>query len=288
MLFDVYFEVDGKEVEPENSSVSVSVRFKKALKMDAEEVSSQDVQVIHLAENAGGIQAENVTEGVSVNSKGNVKAVDFSADSFSIFAVVVTQDEAPFKISLQFYENNGTTELTDVNCSGEYYAYIYQADQWNNVVRRAYARPNIVNGRAEATIDKMYDQNGQNGQTPVPGTYNLQIFSTLREVSDQNGYQNIQEKTEYSNNDIILYGYRLKVKENYSISGTDDCISLKASRIGTDPYSASSILNSLGIAKNFGAFTNRFVQTGDIEATVAAAVAKMSADYNYSDNNFYC
>ncbi len=110
VAYDMHFEVDGQEVEPENGEVSVSVQYKNAVQLTTEEVPEQETEaagtmsdaiefaapetktetsateykILHLAENAGGnVVAEDVTDTVNVAADGDVTGAGFTTDSFS-------------------------------------------------------------------------------------------------------------------------------------------------------------------------------------------------------------
>lgn len=91
LLYDIAFYTDStktEEIEPEAGSVSVTIRFKK--NQINEELSGEaeveDVTVIHFEENGNTIEAVPVETSVSSD---NTK-VDFTVDSFSVYAVSAT------------------------------------------------------------------------------------------------------------------------------------------------------------------------------------------------------
>lgn len=91
LLYDIAFYTDStktEEIEPEAGSVSVTIRFKK--NQINEELSGEaeveDVTVTHFEENGNTIEAVPVETSVSSD---NTK-VDFTVDSFSVYAVSAT------------------------------------------------------------------------------------------------------------------------------------------------------------------------------------------------------
>ncbi len=119
VAYDMHFEVDGQEVEPENGEVSVSVQYKNAVQLTTEEVPEQETEaagtmsdaiefadpetktetsateykILHLAENAGGdVVAEDVTDTVNVAADGDVTGAGFTTDSFSTVVLLGLDD----------------------------------------------------------------------------------------------------------------------------------------------------------------------------------------------------
>lgn len=90
LLYDIAFYTDStktEEIEPEAGSVSVTIRFKRNQINDelSGEAEVEDVTVTHFEENGNTIEAVPVETSVSSD---NTK-VDFTVDSFSIYAVSV-------------------------------------------------------------------------------------------------------------------------------------------------------------------------------------------------------
>ncbi|MCI6977794.1 MAG: Cna B-type domain-containing protein [Lachnospiraceae bacterium] len=91
LLYDIAFYTDStktEEIEPEAGSVSVTIRFKKNQINDdlSGEAEVEDVTVTHFEENGNTIEAVPVETSVSSD---NTK-VDFTVDSFSVYAVSAT------------------------------------------------------------------------------------------------------------------------------------------------------------------------------------------------------
>ena len=84
VFYDIYFVTkDGVEVEPVGGDVSVQMTFKDPLKTEVEDVSGDPVAVVsHIQDNG---ELEDVTDEVNLNRKDEVKAVEFSTDSFSLY-----------------------------------------------------------------------------------------------------------------------------------------------------------------------------------------------------------
>ena len=92
VFYDICFVADGKKVEPEGGEVQVSMRFLDAVLGAGEkapEISSEDVVVSHISED---LAIEQVTAEVQ-HTEREVTAVEFAADSFSIYGVSLLNTE---------------------------------------------------------------------------------------------------------------------------------------------------------------------------------------------------
>ena len=93
VAYDMHFEVDGKEVEPENGTVSVSVSYEKAKALapvnEGEEAVPEDgeVKMLHITDEQ---TVEDVTTDVDVKKNGKVREVGFTTDGFSTFVLMAT------------------------------------------------------------------------------------------------------------------------------------------------------------------------------------------------------
>jgi choice-of-anchor A domain-containing protein len=88
-VYDMHFELNGQEIEPQDAVISVSVDYKQAISLSEDTpdyISSEGVSIVHVAE---GENLEEVTEDVSLNQSGDVESAEFTVDSFS--EVIVTE-----------------------------------------------------------------------------------------------------------------------------------------------------------------------------------------------------
>ena len=83
-LYDVYFLADGKEIEPAEGLVTVTMEFAAPVFDDVEEVG-EEYSVLHISDNN---VVSDVTDSINVNGDGSVEAVGFSTDSFSTVMIV--------------------------------------------------------------------------------------------------------------------------------------------------------------------------------------------------------
>ncbi|MCC8052049.1 MAG: hypothetical protein LIP10_15610, partial [Clostridiales bacterium] len=109
VLYDVYFLSNGEKVEPEDGTVSVNMVFRSAvdLGLTGEIVNTE---VIHVKDSG---EAEVVTDYVNVNADGDVTAMGFTQDSFSITGAVVS-GVMPVAAVL---DGNGNVALEDITSS---------------------------------------------------------------------------------------------------------------------------------------------------------------------------
>ena len=117
VVYDMHFAVDGKEIEPENAEVKVSIRFKKAKDLSADDtkVSVEDAVIMHIEDNG---KITDVTDDVALTKKGKVSGGEFTTDSFSEYAAITL----------------GTPEYTsDTKFPAKGYALEYILNQFNIV-----------------------------------------------------------------------------------------------------------------------------------------------------------
>lgn len=88
ICYDVYFEADGVEIEPEAGYVSISMFYKTPVLSEVAEEAT-DYATYHIVD--GTNEVEDVTGSISTNSVGEVTAVGFSTESFSVVATVATR-----------------------------------------------------------------------------------------------------------------------------------------------------------------------------------------------------
>ena len=98
VFYDVYFEVNGMEIEPEAGMVQVSMSFKTPV-FEAVQNEIEEYSVIHMKDDG---TVEDVTEDVYVTNGGAVNSVDFATASFSITGPLV-------KVA----DNSGISTLAD-------------------------------------------------------------------------------------------------------------------------------------------------------------------------------
>ncbi|MCC8050668.1 MAG: hypothetical protein LIP10_08425, partial [Clostridiales bacterium] len=105
VLYDVYFLSNGEKVEPEDGTVSVSMVFRSAvdLGLTGEIVNTE---VVHVTDSG---EAEVVTDYVDVNKDGDMTAMGFTQDSFSITGAVVS--------GIMPASTGGSVDLEDITSS---------------------------------------------------------------------------------------------------------------------------------------------------------------------------
>lgn len=85
LVYDVYFEYDGVEYEPENANVNVTMRYKTPVAVEKEEGEELAVTVLHIDNDT---QAEDVTLDSVEDENGGLKEVSFETSSFSPIVII--------------------------------------------------------------------------------------------------------------------------------------------------------------------------------------------------------
>ncbi len=96
VLFDMHFEYEGTEIEPDANTMSVTIKNKKAVDVSPETVAEADgyvfvqeedtessIVAIHIEETGKEETVVDVTEEVKTNSNGEVKTVELTVEGFS-------------------------------------------------------------------------------------------------------------------------------------------------------------------------------------------------------------
>ncbi len=122
VAYDMHFEVNGAEVEPQGGTVSVVISYNDALVMTPADEKADDMeivegsaeyQVLHLADDS---TVEDVTDSVSATDDGKVSEVGFTTDSFSTF--VIRGGWMTIAGSIEIFIDKirlGTHEYTNIN-----------------------------------------------------------------------------------------------------------------------------------------------------------------------------
>ena len=85
-LYDITFMADGKEVEPVNGDVTVTIQPKNAIGLNGN--SAQDVKIIHISDKDDKTEISSVGGSLAVNEEG-IAEVSVTSDSYSIYGLVV-------------------------------------------------------------------------------------------------------------------------------------------------------------------------------------------------------
>lgn len=167
LLYDISFVLDGKEVEPTDGSVKVSMEFKdQQLSDDLKVKATSDLKVIHFKDN-------DINKQETLKPTTNVKneTTSFETKSFSTYAVVTGNGEPKnvysvsdfsvpdygYGVTAQYYYQSGDTETNvfvdhydadakELGASGNYsnaggYDYIGSIDQMNGNGLDFYQQP---------------------------------------------------------------------------------------------------------------------------------------------------
>lgn len=140
VAYDMHFELNGQEIEPEGATVSVSVEYKKTEKLltdaDAEMKADAELQLIHIEENGKAKTAEVLDSNIRETKDLEVKKVDFATDSFSIMVLAAAA------------RGNGNGEATDLTFTtdrfGAAYTMEYILAHYSVFVRNGVSATHIV------------------------------------------------------------------------------------------------------------------------------------------------
>ncbi|GLG90073.1 fibro-slime domain-containing protein [Sellimonas catena] len=110
LAYDISFLVDGKEVEP-SGDVKVVIDFKKAAVPEGVSEDSK-VSIKHMKEDVNaenGIVVEDMGEKADVQTteKTEVKKVEFTAESFSVFTITWKEDRHEGSLTIMVVDSNG-------------------------------------------------------------------------------------------------------------------------------------------------------------------------------------
>lgn len=161
-------------------------------------------------------------------------------------------------------QGDGKTTLPD----GTYYVEILSSDEWHSQKYSHVTPITVTGGVGEATVK--YTNNGNDGKVYLL-TYKQGSYSE-NQYYDQNNHNVWDGK----------YMYRYSFDQAEAADGTYVVTFHSA---GENPTSAKDILDSLGVAYNYGIFTIDYEQHADVESNVAAVNSDSTVDYNFSGNN---
>ncbi len=302
LQYDIRFEHDGQEIEPpEGVTVDVSIAYNNAVELGVDpEAAGLEMQVLHEKDNG---EVEEVAAEATISEDGAMDGVQFTAESFSTYTVMLTALEG--EISLSF---DGIKDYT----AGEFYlCLLNEADgQQKHIVLKV----NVENGQISVypnengirvennviKITKVYDQNGSEIQEGLNQgeAFKLEIFElkdtvgeeNIKAIFSQKHNEEISKRSEdmafmKKQGDILLgSGEKIvDIPEKLTV-GEDSRIELQ-SIANNVAASKSTIVSSLGQAMKFGAFVWDYDQTADVEATIAAHTAEIDKDYNFMRQN---
>lgn len=192
VCYDIYFEADGKEIEPEAGSVKVTMKYKTPIFKDVAE-EAEEYATYHITDSN---KVEDVTGTVNTNSDGAVTSVGFSTDSFSLIVNVAFKVERLVSygdLGLGTHSTNRFTVETDDG--GKQIAYCLES-----------MRLTPSEGNEEADVD--IDFNNKNLQKILyygfggPGDLSYDFYdSTLKQIVER--YKNEGKITQQQYNNIL-------------------------------------------------------------------------------------
>ncbi|WP_455539819.1 choice-of-anchor A family protein [Terrisporobacter sp.] len=175
-------------------------------------------------------------------------------------------------IELIFKLNN----LIDKKVKDNYYVALF--DEYNNCVSKV-KKLDVSDGKASAIYSNEENENLSYRKYNVH-ILELQPGRSYNSRYDQNDYKILKSGNVLSN----IYKIQNYNSIELSESNKSQVVSIYAEANGEE-LTLNILNNLLGISKNFGVFTNKFTQSADIESNIAANVANIRSDYNFSENN---
>lgn len=319
LAYDICFIADGVEYEPADGTVTVTIQYKSDLLDQTVIDAAQEVKMLHLKEADDGIEVEDLTANTSISTDPENTTTDpsttsttsevttsttpeattvnntvqFVTDSFSTFAItgVTAGATATVAVNMQFLTTNGSV---DTNVNGTYYLYINRNGYRNTLTL------NVASGTAAATLNGLYDQNGnkqnnnQGDLYPLTNdTYTAILFSYSGSNAitangfrwDENNYAT-QGYTKYETGSTINETYTITtLSGNVAIANNTGTYTVTATEKAGSKYSRSQLLEALTPVQPFGAFTNYLNLHADMEGNVATQEAELHANFGNSSNN---
>jgi hypothetical protein len=266
LAYDITLLLDGKEVQPNGK---VKVEFSK---LPFSKERNKEIAVYHVLNK----KAEDVESKISSNGQ----MVDIETKHFSVYAISQVSQKTSLNVNLKFV--NSDSQTINKNVNGTFYAFITGA---NN--DRITKEIKVIDGQGVVTTNRIYDQNGQNSHDLSAGYYDVKLASRKN--------QDINETTRYDQNNVITHSQGSKINGCFEIDSDekimvienqDNEFKIKAKAKGNILTSYDAIKNSLETVTRFGAFALDYIQTADVESTIAAKNANITADYGFSNNNF--
>ena len=284
--YDMHFEKDGVEVEPQNATVTVSIQFNEVKEIGDETVNQEasKIQVLHLDDDSN---VSDVTKDVAVDEEGNVKSAEFVTDNFSIF------------ILAQTVENNRKFVYEDDNVKITAVADKKEEVLNSNLVRMRVEILDDPNSEEYKKIEEVlkeeykkdnkvllgfryYDFTFLKGEEEVEPTEKVKISierkNTQLPESIPEGLVNDVEIYHVSDNDDTISAEKLsaKIEDNNKNAMVKGNFQMDSFSGVTETYGAngtsmsrSQIVSDLGIAQNFAVFAINFTNDNHMEGAIA-------------------
>ena len=115
--YDIRFEYEGEEIEPEDAVVRVRIQYKEAVELheSAKQDPQQEVKMLHLTKDD---TVEDVTDEIATDADGDVEAASFEASSFSIFVLTQTIPAVPNGTSFKYEDDTVTITARVAEAAG--------------------------------------------------------------------------------------------------------------------------------------------------------------------------
>lgn len=275
VAYDMHFESNGVEIEPENATVSVSIKYKaqQELSVDTVNEETSEVQMLHIKDTA---DMQGVTADVTVSDEGNVKSAEFTTDSFSIFVLTQVVD-----VDRTFIYEENNIKITAVADEKEEILN-------SNLVEMQVKVVDDPDSKEYKKIQETLDEQYKDKSNEVLLGFNYYDFTFLKGEEEVEPTQPVKVTIEHKSTELPENVPENLVNENsvYHITGEDSLeaeeldATLKTSKakvvkksvfemdsfsgvaetysVTGTTMSRSEILSGLGIARNFAVFAIDF------------------------------
>ena len=286
VAYDMHFESNGVEIEPENATVSVSIKYKaqQELSVDTVNEETSEVQMLHIKDTA---DMQGVTADVTVSDEGNVKSAEFTTDSFSIFVLTQVVD-----VDRTFIYEDNNIKITAVADEKEEILN-------SNLVEMQVKVVDDPDSKEYKKIQETLDEQYKDKSNEVLLGFNYYDFIFLKGEEEVEPTQPVKVTIEHKSTELPENVPENLVNENsvYHITGEDSLeaeeldATLKTSKakvvkksvfemdsfsgvaetysVTGTTMSRSEILSGLGIARNFAVFAIDFDNNNHMEGAIA-------------------
>lgn len=323
--YDIYFAANGTRYEPQTINATITIQYKKGLFEKKIKESTDEIKVMQLNKTDDMSNLEDVTKAVDVKDVGTRQAVnreaqlasvtdsgstdtdtvEFVAKSLSTFAVtgIGAETGASIPISLKFMQADGKS--IDTSVSGAYYLYIECPNYDSGNAYHYTQRLDVSGGQAAATLNGLYDQNGNGssgglyslndvnytailfmGSEKFSSTYDTQLNKFVWDQNSEANFGIIKIKQ----GNVIADNYTVtKFPETFPVADGHGTLEIAATAKNGIRYSASNIMSRLSPVLPFGVFADTFhLNNSEVEGCIAANSAEISGDFGNTINNISC
>ena len=268
VAYDVYFTLDGEEVEPENR-VDVKITYKQKHEEAETDLPVEEVKTFHLKEDENGsvVSVDDVTGSVSTDGQGSVKEVEIQVDGFSI---IVAGEYANIPT---FLDNGGS------------YSLGYILNNFNIFVKGNTTAGHTVGNVAvggESSFNAGIGSSKYSRTTPVylKGTANVNDIANRTQMEL---FGKVNQVTGSSSERFKANGYSIGYTNNYiDFNEAFSKLSAEASSVGGDIKITAANIDTY----NKGGYRGNHFSVEKSWEGSARAVVKIDTGYSYEFETF--